>query len=189
MGVMWSMPSSGSRPPAGAGTASTITELRRVGRLRKVSKAVKAVRAIRERGMGTGWEWPTMAVAVLALAACSDEPVQWRPSASYETPEVADTQEDLLRARCASLASERAEQDYALSQPTVGDEYGRTLPYREAVDRYDAGKYKRKLFDRCMQQNTVGDAPAGAAGAPPPPVVEVPPAASEAPAGSAQPVR
>lgn len=140
--------------------------------------------------MATGWGWPVAVVAVVVLASCSDEPVQWRPSANYESPTVENQQkDDLLRAQCASLAKERAEQDFALGRPDVGDQYGRTLPYRDVVDRYDAGKYKRELFDRCMQQNTLVDAPAGAAGAPPPPEVEIPPAESETPATGNRPIR
>lgn len=88
---------------------------------------------------------------------------------------MSETQQDLLREECARLAMERAEKDYALGQPDMGAQYGRATSYRDSVDRYDARKYERQLFDRCMRQSGFREAtPATATPAEPPPPTQSP---------------
>jgi hypothetical protein len=89
--------------------------------------------------------WTAAICSLALLAACAEPKVRWTGT------DIPKTDTDAYRAECARLASERAEQDFALSRPDVGDEFGRYTVYRAEVAQYDAAKRRRDLYEQCLR--------------------------------------
>jgi hypothetical protein len=101
--------------------------------------------------------WTAAACWLVLVAACAEPKVRWTGT------DIPATDTDAYRAECAHLASERAEQEYALSRPSAGEEFGRQITYRAKVDQYDAAKRRRELYEQCLRDRVGGTvtAPAG----------------------------
>jgi hypothetical protein len=85
-------------------------------------------------------------IALLVLASCQ------KLETPLEGPPQVPATEQERSTRCWQWASSRAEREFARTQPDPGEGFGRTIPMRERFDRFDAGKRRQTLYQRCMTE-------------------------------------
>lgn len=94
------------------------------------------------------WHMLLMALTVTSLvAACAEDPFPrgGRHASTGEWPKE--------NSGCRAHAKQKTEQEYALLQSTgPGIDYSRTSGYARQIDRYDAGRRERELFNTCVKQ-------------------------------------
>ena len=95
--------------------------------------------------MNRSSRWLASLPAALILASCASDEGRW------ENPSVSQKVWELHTAECRRLASERAEQEFALATPDIGATFGRQTTYRDTMSRFEAARRREQLFDRCMR--------------------------------------
>jgi len=86
-------------------------------------------------------------LTVVLAASCAGSDGRW------ENPDLPKEAWSRDEAACHRAASERAEKDYALDQQRSPQGYSRTRAYTASMNRYEAEKREKTLFERCMTRN------------------------------------
>ena len=89
----------------------------------------------------------SLAMALVLTASCTETRGRW------ENPDRPEETWARDKAACRRAASERAERDFGLDQQRGTRGYSRTRAYTSSMNRYEAEKQEKTLFERCMTRN------------------------------------